>query len=294
PEIFGTPNMRLLDAAKRGLDHIIGQHRNPETGYLDDTGRAVNVLRKEWVNEIDRINPYYKAARDAYSGPAALKDALNLGEKIMTMHPEDIEKDFGEMSEAEKEHFRIGAAQAYSDKVGDLPITNKEMRTIAEDDELANARRRLKPIFKTKEQLDDFMASVTGERAIYNAEKSIIHGSQSQERARADAALAGQNVLDVAQAALQAKSGNAPGAIKKIGNVLSRINPAKRTAVQEEIARIISDPNIQLSQVPGRVLDMPEAPPPGRFTSAALASSPIGQALGAQAGGGFENMISGQ
>ena len=68
-----------------------------------------------------------------------------------------------------------------------------------------SAPQALQPIFKTKAQLDDFMSSVTGERAIYNAEKKIIGGSPSQERARADAALSGQNVLDAAHAALQAK-----------------------------------------------------------------------------------------
>ena len=41
------------------------------------------------------------------------------------------------MSESEKEHFRIGAAQAYSDKVGDLAITDKELRQISQKDELA-------------------------------------------------------------------------------------------------------------------------------------------------------------
>lgn len=195
---------------------------------------------------------------------------------------------------SEKEHFRIGAAQAYSDKVGDLAVTDKELRQISQKDELAEARRRLQPIFKTKAQLDDFMSSVTGERAIYNAEKKITGGSPSQERARADAALGGQNFLDLAQAALQAKTGNAPGAIKKIGVILGRINPANRIAVQEEIARIVSDPNIKLSDIPGEVLSMPEAPPSGWFTSAAKKATPIEAALGAQAGGGIGSSIFGQ
>jgi len=297
PEIFGTPNMRLLDSAKRGLDEMLNKYRNPVTGKLElhtDRARSIDELRRAWTKELDRVNPAYKAARDAYAGPAALKNAMDLGEKIMDIHPEDAKKYFDEMSESEKEHFRIGAAQEYSDKVGDLAITDKELRQISQKDELSEARRRLKPIFKTKAQLDDFMSSLTGERAIYNAEKKIIGGSPTQDRARADAALSGQNVLDAAQAALQAKAGNAPGALRKIGGILSRLDPAKSNAVQAEIARIVSDPNIQLSNVPGEVLAIPAALPPGKFTSAMMKSSPIGQALGAQAGGWFENQISGQ
>jgi len=297
PEIFATPNMRLLDAAKRGLDEMLNKYRNPVTGKLElhsDRARSIDELRRAWIKELDRVNPAYKEARDAYAGPAALINAMDLGEKIMDMHPEDVKKYFEEMSESEKEHFRMGAAQAYSDKVGDLAITDKELRQISEKDELAEARRRLKPIFKTKAQLDDFMASVTGERAIYNAEKKITGGSQSQERARADAAISGQNVLDAAQAALHAKSGNAPGAIRKIGSILSRLDPARSNAVQAEIARIVSDPNIQLSNVPGEVLSMTEAPPPGLFTSAAMGLGPIGQAIGAQTANRLGTAIFGQ
>jgi len=296
PIIFKTPNMRLLDAGKRGIDSMLEDYRDSVTGRLNlnEEGRAIDQLRRAWINELDRINPDYEYARAAYAGPAASKAAMIQGQKIMQTHPEDVEHIFNHMTPAEKEHYRIGAAQAYMDEISDLGLKANELRKISEEDEMLSARKRLQPIFKTKNQLDDFLSSVTGERAIFNARQSIIGNSASAERMVEDATHNAQPYLDAAKTVGHVATNNPIGAIQSFLRFSSHLDLAKKERVREEIARILSDPNIKLSDVPGEVLPASEAPPPGGFTSAAMKSSPIGAALGARAGGSFESDISGQ
>jgi len=296
PIIFTTPNMRLLDAAKRGLDSVLEDYRNPVTGRLDlnEEGSAIDKLRRSWIDELDRINPDYKTARAAYAGPAASKGALIQGQKILSTHPEDVQHIFENMTPAEQEHYRIGAAQAYMDQISDSGLKSSELRKISEEDEMASARKRLQPIFKNKKKLDEFLSSVTGERAILNAKQSIIGNSASAERLAEDATHNAQPYLEAGRTVLHAKTGNIPGAISSFFSFTKHLDLAKKEKVREEIARILSDPDIKLSDVPGEVLTMPEAPPPGRFTTAAIGSSPIGAALGAQSGSWLQSKISGQ
>jgi hypothetical protein len=86
------PNYRTetLDYVKRGLDDIIEQNRNPITGKLDldESGRAVNGLKNRLLDEMDRLNPHYRSARQAYAGPAALNSAMRDGKRPSTNpHP---------------------------------------------------------------------------------------------------------------------------------------------------------------------------------------------------------------
>ena len=297
PEITRTPNMRLLDAGKRGLDKILNSYRDPETGKLplnDETVRTINNLRRAWIDELDRINPHYKPARDAYAGPAALLNALYFGERIMKMNPEDVKEMFEGMSSSEQEHFRKGAAQAYSDYVKQPNFMGGELGSIAQEDELTHARERLQPIFRTKAQLDDFMDSVTGWKAIRNAKTAVIGGSPSAARLAADAAHGSEKFRDAAQIVRNLEHTNVPGILGSISRLARHFDPKQTKEVKTEIAKILADHNIKLSQIAGEVLPTPPPPPPGRFTSAARALSPIGQALGTRAGGWFENQISGQ
>ena len=59
--------------------------------------------------------------------------------------------------------------------------------------------------------MDDFLASVTGERAILNTKQSIVGNSATAERMAADAMHNAQKYQDAAQAARHTENGNTPG-----------------------------------------------------------------------------------
>src|SRR5215831_4444791 len=51
-----TPNMRVLDMGKRGLDAMISKERDPITGSLSAYGRTLVTLRKGYLEELDALD----------------------------------------------------------------------------------------------------------------------------------------------------------------------------------------------------------------------------------------------
>jgi hypothetical protein len=117
PIVSNVPNMRLLDAAKKGLDNIVEGYRNPITGKLalDQYGNAVNSVRASYLKELDRLNPDYKAARAAWSGPSQSLDALHAGRNIFGSDPEFTTQRISSLAPGDMEYYRTGVLRALDD-----------------------------------------------------------------------------------------------------------------------------------------------------------------------------------
>jgi hypothetical protein len=63
---------------------VIEAYRDPVTGRLnlDTVGRAINATQREFIKELDKLNPAYGEYRAAFAGPAKLANALTKGAKI--------------------------------------------------------------------------------------------------------------------------------------------------------------------------------------------------------------------
>ena len=112
-----TPSMQTLDYVKRGMDDVLEQYRNPVTNklVLDEAGRAQNKALREFLAEVDRLNPAYKEARAAYSGPASQKTALMQGKDAIHINPDAIPRMTGRMSPEELGQFRLGMRSGLSE-----------------------------------------------------------------------------------------------------------------------------------------------------------------------------------
>lgn len=110
------PNMRSLDAIKKGLDAILEKQRDKTTGrlVLDEYGIAVDRVRRRFLQELDNINPAYAKAREAYAGPASQREAIGLGKQMATGgRAEDNVAAFNALNDAQK----VGARVGYADKL---------------------------------------------------------------------------------------------------------------------------------------------------------------------------------
>lgn len=285
-EVFKTPNMRVLDAAKRGLDEMLEDYRDPVTGRLnlDQNGRSINELRVSLLNELDRINPDYSEARAAYAGPAASKSAMKQGEQILSAHPEDVKSIFDRLSPSEQEHYRIGAAQAYIDAISKFGVGGTTIGKTSKDEIDSAARDRLLPIFRTAKQRDDFISSVTGERAIHNTMRSVLGGSETAGRIAEDAQSDVGPYMEALENATiglaHAKAGHLAGVMRSFYNAKERFSKIINPGVQAELARIISNPNLELSKEPGQVLPMFQNPMERRQFSTLPMASALGIAPG--------------
>jgi hypothetical protein len=124
--ISGTPNLRAMDAAKRGLDQTINAAKD-DFGNIKWTPdlKATEELRKALVAKLDDITTdqsgrsVYKEARAAYAGPASLDDAARMGRKFIQGDEEVSAKAVAAMSEGEREAFRVGSRRQISQIIND-------------------------------------------------------------------------------------------------------------------------------------------------------------------------------
>jgi hypothetical protein len=268
PVVSKVPNMRLLDAAKKGLDSMLESYRDPVTGRLnlDEQGRKINELRLALLNEVDRINPSYKAARSAWAGPAASKGAMKMGEGSIRNHADDVKAVYESLSPAEKEHYKIGAAQAYVDAISENGITAPVVRKLAEDDSASMAKNRLRPLFSSERELDKFISTVTGERSIHAARQEIIGNSATAARQMEDTSPDVETGLHIARGLAHAKTGNVAAMINTGHRAYRYLTGAQNPALNEAIARALAHPQIPVPGREGEVIPAPAAPSsPGNF-----------------------------
>ncbi|MAM37244.1 MAG: hypothetical protein CL949_01770 [Erythrobacter sp.] len=111
---------QTLDYVKRGMDDVLEGQRNPLTGKLalDEAGRAQNGVRSQLLNEVDRLNPDYAAARSAYAGPAASRDALARGGDAYRLHPDELAMQIGNQTPEHLAQMQLGYRGALVDHAG--------------------------------------------------------------------------------------------------------------------------------------------------------------------------------
>lgn len=118
--IEGTPNLRAMDAAKRGLDAMIEAEKDSITGKLTTKGRSLDILRKGLVDKLDDITTdeagysAYKAARETWAGPQKLLDAARDGRKFIRDDFEMTAKKLAQLTPEEQEAFRLGVRREMS------------------------------------------------------------------------------------------------------------------------------------------------------------------------------------
>lgn len=180
--IEGTPNLRAMDAGKRGLDSMIAERTDPLTGKMTESGRALEKVRKALVAKLDDIttdeNGYsaYKAARKAWSGPSKIIDAADRGRKFMKGDYEVTKKLLSKMPDAEKEAFRLGVRREISKMID--TDTQSAINKFA--DKKVDFWNKLKAVFPDEKTLFEFRRQITNEAKKARMEQFVSPKSGSQ------------------------------------------------------------------------------------------------------------------
>jgi len=152
PRIVGVPNMRTLDAIKRGMDQIVETYRDKTTGvlHLDERGRAVNNMNRTWVGLLDENNPAYAQARAAWGGPTAQMEATQAGKAAFRTDRDRVAEAMDPSRPPDvRDAYRLGAGRNFSDKVSDPASASGAARDFLEDDTM---QRRLGSILSPEER----------------------------------------------------------------------------------------------------------------------------------------------
>lgn len=185
PIISGVPNMRLLDAGKRGLDAMIHDETDATTGKVSDMGRALVKFKNSYLGELDKINPDYAAARDAAGdylrNGKAMADGRNFMSASKEGAPEQIAAKFKSLGPTEQDSYKAGMIRAVGDKIDLIAKTgpdnaalgNNIYRKVFGDTDMQN---RFKAVLNPSE-FNVLSQKMQGEANLYEFRNKTISGS---------------------------------------------------------------------------------------------------------------------
>lgn len=146
-QIQSVPSTGDLDIMKQSLDDqisaLLRKGRNGEA-------RDIQGIRSQLLGLMDSASPTYAQARRAWAGPSQYMDAIEGGRKMFSGNTsaEQLRAEFGALSPAEQEGYRIGAIDHILNKLDDVkgrapdianyltsPAMRKKMDILLPDDQ---------------------------------------------------------------------------------------------------------------------------------------------------------------
>ena len=182
--------MRALQAAKIGLDDILEGYRDPVTQRLnlDQRGRAINELRRSFLNELEKVNPAYAEANRNWGAATDLKNAVDRGRSFLRGDIDLNERSIASLTPSEKAMFRVGAARELRRQVETTRGTNDALRKFFGTTEQT---RRLRALFDSNEDFMNFQKVLLDEQLAQRTEGTMLGGSQTANKQQELGMLAG-------------------------------------------------------------------------------------------------------
>lgn len=182
-EVVARPTLRGWDYVKRGLDAIIYdpfKGADPLTGKMTSQAESALNMKRIMLGHIDAANPEYAAARAAYADEKAGEEALKLGRIFMQEDSEVTARRLADMTSAERQYFKAGAARQVQDMIRSRPDTG-----------MAYADWIKRPLFTDKLKaafgddtagFDRFMQQMRSERTMGETHAALGKGSDTAAR----------------------------------------------------------------------------------------------------------------
>lgn len=261
PVIGAVPTMKSLAVAKEGLDARIADLKDPTTGRPTKAGLSLKKFRDEFVKELYRLNPKYKTAVDAWSGPSQSVDAIKEG-KTHFSRPEsneEVKSDFDALTSSDKEFYRLGAAEAKIDSVERAADAGDKTKKVINSE---RDRKRFRMLFNSDAEADKFIASVERKRQMFDTRTDIKGNSKTAQRQAEDESDNLAPGLHLAHGAANAVAGNWLGAVTSLVRAKKDLGLLNDPAFNSHIARILTDPNLAVAPTGGLAL-LNKTPLPG-------------------------------
>lgn len=241
PIISGVPNMRTVDLIKKGWDNQLEAFRDPTTGklVLDAKGRALDSVRRSFLNEVDSINPTYAEARKLYAGPSQVKSAQGFGQNAAARgRSADNVDQFNSLNAPSQQGFRQGYADTVAAKIergaegvnATRPLTSQKAQ--AELDALSLHQGPVQP-----DKLGGAAQRLARERTMFETRNQALGGSRTVDNLNDDAAMAvSPEVIGVIKNVV---TGNFGGALHTAIAAGRNGLTGNTAAVRKEVANIL-------------------------------------------------------
>lgn len=263
---------RTLDLMKQGLDDLVKEGKVQGIG-ANEQG-AIKRYAGRFVEKLDALNPAYKAAREAYAGPTAMMDAMEAGRAALKEDAPVLGKTIASLTPAEQDAYRLGAFQALKDKLGNADVTYDAARQAGVLK--PNQLERFKELFPDRKKFADFVNLMSNEQTMFQTRNALTGNSTTAKQLAAMAENDSGPIEQMAQGAVDLKTGNVLGIIRALGRAGGETKMSPATA--ESLAKILT--NTDQSQLPDVVKNLTDAQR-RRLLAEALRG---GTAVGAEAG----------
>ena len=277
PIVGKVPTMKLLAKAKEGLDAILEspEMRDLLSGKLNAEGRAVDDVRRSFLNELDAINPDYKKARNVWSGASQSIENLRMGQELFKMSPEEIKDAISQMTQNDREFFKLGAANTMRKMVAQTGKAGDETRRLIGTQ---YARDQMRAMFDSQEQFDKFFSKLNAEHLMFDSWKRIYGNSSTAERQAEDFTPALSGMEHLSRAGSQALRGEVLPAMSNVARAAGKLLPSMDPKIAAEQGKLLTTPVPQaVERLKAATSSVPSPPiTPRMIPGAVAATSPIG------------------
>jgi len=170
-------DVKRLDYAKRALDDDIGI--KVRAGKRDEVAQLTRI-KNDLLQEMDAQVPAYQKARQVFSGIKEIENATEQGAKFLRGETDIGAREFAKLTDAQKEGFKIGAMRALNSRMAKV----KDDASIANMFKTPDMRERMRFIFDTEDQFDEFIRATKSEQRFAELRNVALKGSQTAERRR--------------------------------------------------------------------------------------------------------------
>lgn len=235
-DIKDAPLMVLIDAWKKQVDDQVGAAVKSGSS---NTSRVLTRMRDNVLSVIDKYNPKYAEARNAWAGPSKYLDAVESGRSILStkFDAEELTSSFAKMSQAEQEGFRIGAVSSIVAKMGNdgakLADLTKYLRS-------PETRAKIAAIMPTPEAAKAWMRRLDFEVSASELTGRAL-GNSATARRLAEQQDAQNLVGDLVMDAITGAS--APGLLRKVlGAGPKWLRDTLRSRADARLAEVLTNP----------------------------------------------------
>jgi hypothetical protein len=213
---------------------LIESNTDAVTGKVSGYGRDLISLKNRLLKEVDTVVPVYGEARAAYAGPAAMSTAMTKGKAFWNEKAYRLTDTLADMTDSEKQAFRIGAAEQLREMVGTQPGQNK-LLNIWKD---RVTREKLQALLGNDVKYAEVEKLLKGESTLKRMEG--LGPSRNSRTFSREAGAENQNsevASDAITMGVNAKTGNWLGLLQGAMKQSSRISTPE--PVRDEIGRIL-------------------------------------------------------
>lgn len=245
-----SPMMKVIDAWKKVVDGKIGEAVRAGN---NNRARILRDMRDRVVGVVDEHNPAYAEARNAWAGPSQYIDAVNDGKGILskTLTADELRATLRDMTDAQREAYRIGAVAAIRGKMGSDPAKMGDMTKYLRSPEM---REKIAALMPTPEAAAAWQRRLDYEIRSSELTNMALRGSPTARRL-AERQDAEDLVGDLVWHGLAHMSPKA-AFLSFIAGLPARVRDTLRSRTDNLLAGVLTDPNATLPRLP---------PPSGRL-----------------------------